>query len=487
MKRAACLLLALCACGKERPDPRLAEITTPVHATVRVIDAPIERTCTGSFVDQFVCLTLRAERRGCVYLEVGTAADTPERNKQPDPERCHQMTVTGNRATLVTLPARKATLFVDPAGERLVIDLVDSMHAAWLRKGQLVVSRKLWDGPTMRPSGLVRPDGTLNWFLIPPYLAVLDERLLAELTEAELDALLATTPDGKRALRQSLSEVLSSSRVVGDDWSLALSKLDEADRALLRKHLLESLASGDVGPLPWFLARPEEQTADFISALEQGLTSPAADTTPELLALLKLAPKRAEVIACGMLEKVWHINHAAGYDAYDPVPPDATALAVIITLESKCPWVMPLLEQRTCAWELRCDPDLDDHRETPLCTAAQSAQAIKRTLDADSMEWTDDDDAQLDSDWGRLLIPAAQVQGPLPASFKRSNERRQYALEYTFKGFEADDSCRQLSEEPQEWACRLPTSINVSTTESCRLVVDDTMKTLTVTPVPESP
>ena len=90
-------------------------------------------------------------------------------------------------------------------------------------------------------------------------------------------------------------------------------------------------------------------------------------------------------------------------------------------------------------------------------------------------------------DWGRLLIAAAQLQGPLPASFTRANERRQYALAYAFKGPQVDDTCRHLDEEPAEWACRLPTSISGSSTEWCRLVIDDTKKTLTLTPVPETP
>ena len=73
-------------------------------------------------------------------------------------------------------------------------------------------------------------------------------------------------------------------------------------------------------------------------------------------------------------------------------------------------------------------------------------------------------------------------QGPLPTALERANERHQYAVSYTFKGAEEDDVCRQLTEGPGDWACKLPLAISVSTNEGCKLVIDDAQKTMTLTP-----
>ena len=73
---AACVFFTLCACGKERPDPRLAELTTPVHVTVGHRRAG-GRTCAGSLTEQATCLFSRAERHGCVYVEGGSRRRHP--------------------------------------------------------------------------------------------------------------------------------------------------------------------------------------------------------------------------------------------------------------------------------------------------------------------------------------------------------------------------------------------------------------------------
>ena len=101
------LLCGLAACGKERPDPRLAEVTSPLHVTVRTVDAPISQTCTGTTFEQLKCVTTRAERVGCVYVELGPAADAPDKSKQPGRRRCGLMQLPGlndDRALLRNTP-----------------------------------------------------------------------------------------------------------------------------------------------------------------------------------------------------------------------------------------------------------------------------------------------------------------------------------------------------------------------------------------------
>jgi hypothetical protein len=477
--RLAVLACALGACGRERADPRLAEVTSPLHVTVRVVDAPVARTCTGTTLEQLGCFTSRAEREGCVYVELGASADAPEKSKQPDAHRCglmHLPGLSGDRALLRNTPGRKATLYVEPGGERVVVDLPESTHAIYVRGGHLQVNRKLWDEG--KPAAMLRPDGTLNWSLVPPYLAVLGERELTALSEEELDSLLAQTPGGKAALKESLVSLTSSADALGETWTMALSKLEPSDHVYLRQALLDGVSSGTDGALSWFLHRPEEQGPDFIDVLEEAVSSSSSDPATGLLALLNLAPARAEKLACDQLEQKWHEN--TGSDSYGFISPDTASLAVIASQRSKCPWVIPLLERNPCAWELRCDPDMDDKKETPLCTAAQSATTLQQTL-------APDDDLELNDEglptWGALMLAAALVQGPLPPAFKLANERRLYAPEYTFKGDEADDRCRELVEQPPDWACRLPVTITTSTNEGCRLVLDDKKKTMTLTPV----
>ncbi len=478
---AASLLLGLFGCGRERPDPRLAEATSPIHATVRVIDVAVEKNCAGATTtEQLSCLISRADRFGCIYLEVGAAADTPQKTRQPDGTRCDSMASTGARVLLRNSPGKKATLFVEPGGARVVVDLVEAVHTLYLREGQVVINRVLWNASSPPPGGLRRPDGTLEWSLIPPFLSVLDEVQLRSLSEAELDGLLAKTPGGKSALKQSLLQLTDSYDVGREAWGRAISRLEPSDQAELREAMIGSVSGGSQGALVWFIAHPEQQGPDFITALGEAVASGSLDLATSLPPMLMLDPKTAERVACEHLERKWHEN-TSSIDNYGFIPPEPAALAVIVAQRSKCPWVLPLLERTACNWALRCDPDVEDKKETPLCDAAQRAAALERTLHPQK-KMDDEEQHAVESDWGALLLSASLLQGPLPPSLEHANERRQYTLDYTFKGPEEDDPCRQLMEEPGDWACRLPQAVNVSTNEACKLVVDDAKKTMTLTP-----
>jgi hypothetical protein len=481
---AVALVLALCACGKERPDPRLAEVTSPVHVTVRVIDAPVERECVGTTFEQVSCLVSRAERQGCVYVEVGASADEPSRNKAPDARRCALLELPGllgGRTVLVNQPGRKATLFVEPGGERVLVELGESLHALYLRQARLQLVKRLWETPATRPATLFQPDGALNWSHIPPFLSVMPSGDVINLSERELDTLVTQTPGGRAALKQAVLSAVAVTDTLGPSWDLAFSKLDPRDRAEVREALVLDVATGNERALSWFLHRPGDQKADFIDALDHAVSSNSLDPSVGLLALLPFAPKRAELLACEVLEQSWHDN--TGTESYGFIPPDPVALAVIAAQRSKCPWVLPLLEQHPCDWELQCDPDIDDQKETPLCTPAQSAVAIERTLHPKPIT-LDEDEADPPS-WGPLLLAAVLVQGPLPPAFKAAHDRRLYALTYGSRGPEEDDPCRGAIETPPDWACRLPPAVTSSSWEGCRLVLDDATRTPTVTPLPE--
>ena len=91
---------------------------------------------------------------------------------------------------------------------------------------------------------------------------------------------------------------MESSDVVGDRVARALLKLDEVDRVQLKEHLFKRLASGDFGMLAWFLAHPEQQTPESLSALERGVMTVSGEDIAGMLALGRLAPERAERVAC---------------------------------------------------------------------------------------------------------------------------------------------------------------------------------------------
>ena len=493
MNRVALALLTLCACSKERPDPRIGELTSPVHITVRVIDAPLEKDCQGTMYEQLKCTFTRADRIGCTYVEIGDAAEKPELSKTPDSRRCN--TISGTMRTVLTqVIAKKATITLDASGRRAVIELPDAAHVIYLRKGELVVHRKLWDfGPSpssslslalggLGPIGPLATPGVIDWKRVPPFLSVMDNGLLLKVPEDELDALLAESPDGKAHLKSALISLASSADLEGEGWARAVSKLDDADRKEIRDELVSAVTNGSGGALDWFETHPEEQKADYINALAEAAESETFELSDVLPQLLKLDPKRAETIACEHLQQRWHEYGNAPYE-YDYYPPNSAALAVLVKQKTQCPWVVPLLMRTPCGDELRCDPDLDDDVPTPLCTDAQAAKAIRRALDP-NFELSDEEASELDSDWGKLLVASARQQGPLPSELLRADERRLYKQLYTFKGHEEDDACRNVSPGVVDWACKLPLSINTANYESCTIVLDDAKKTMTLTAPP---
>lgn len=484
MRRVAGLLLALCACGKERPDPRIGELTSPIHLTVRVVDAPAEKDCQGTLTEQLACAFTRAPRLGCTYVEVGAGAESPLLSKSPELNRCHMLD-SPTRRVLAHAPGKKATITLEPSGRRAVVELGDSAHAVYLRAGELVVHQKLWDLGSPSLPGVLGPQptpGKVDWAQVPPFLSVMDEQLLLKVPEEELDALIAESPTGKADLKTALFSLVDTAELTGDGWARAVSRLDERDRKELRDQLVSAVAGGAPGALDWFAAHPEEQKADYLDALVEAADSETFDLSDVLPHLLELDAPRAEAISCEHLQRRWHEYSGGAYE-YDYYPPNSTALAVLVTRKAKCPWVIPMLLRTPCGDELRCDPDLDDGKPTPLCTAAQAEKAVRRALDP-HVELTEDEEEQLDSDWGALLVAAARLQGPLPPDFLRAEERRLYKQLYTFKGHEEDDLCHQLSTAPEDWACRLPAPITTASYEGCTMVLDDAKKTMTLTAPP---
>ena len=73
------LLLLLTACAQERTHPRIADVTAPLHVSVRVVDVEVEKQCSTipAFTDKVSCWFSKSARDGCTYVSIGESADLP--------------------------------------------------------------------------------------------------------------------------------------------------------------------------------------------------------------------------------------------------------------------------------------------------------------------------------------------------------------------------------------------------------------------------
>ena len=472
------LLLVLAACSRERTDARIAEVLTPLHVTVRVIDTPLPKNCTGTLREQVSCLLTRAERQGCVYVEVGPGAETPLRSRPSEVDRCSTVGSSYRRA-LTAQPLHKATLFVEPGGERAVVDLVQGLHVIYSDKGELTGVIPLFTGGTP-PPGFIRPEGSVDWSQVPPLLSALSDQQLEAFTVADFDALLAKTPRAQDALTEVLVERASNA---GAGWDLAFSRLDQSHRESARDAMLREVERGSDAALQWFMKHEEQRVPELVPAILSSIDGDRYVISTALPQLFVLDPASAEKAACEQLEFHWHDALQNPIDYESSPKPDGVLLAVLMARHAKCPWVMPVLLRDPCSWQLNCDPDIEDQNETPLCTAEQAQKPLQRALHPEEEE---DESAEADeaiSDYGALLMTSARQQGPLPASFALAQERRRYPATYTFEGAEEDDPCRELTVHVGTLACQLPQAITTTRTGGCKVVIDDVKKTITLSPI----
>ncbi|MFZ5446725.1 MAG: hypothetical protein ACOZQL_42450 [Myxococcota bacterium] len=493
MRRAAAALVLLVATGCERArlDPRLAEVTTPLHVTVRVIDRAVVKDCSGaSGLDWVACRLSRAEREGCVYVETGAAADQPQAAVPEPPVEentssgGHPQVLVGNFSRCFTIeregvrllthtPLRRAKLHVEAGGQRTLVDLGESGHVLYFREGRVFAVEQLWTTEAARtfPFG-----ATPDWTKVPSALGVL-HLVNFSVSDAELDAMLAETRDGAQVLEESLLRGLSTAAWSVEDLDRMLRRLPDAGRKHVREALLERVRLNDSPPaLEWFESHPDEQRADFVEAVSEAAALDAVD--PALMRLLaRFAPDRVAELACHGVERAW-LDGSEGFVDFSMA---RVSFAVLARQRLACPWVLPVLTLAQCNPALRCDPDLDDELPGPLCSEKDQRLAVERALSLD--EPTDDDDGLFEEEgWGPLLLAAARAQGPLPADFALREARYTYTRHYTVPEANAElDPCRTLTEDAALWACRLPANITRSRRDDCALVVDDARKTLTLT------
>jgi hypothetical protein len=501
-RRLALLPLLLAACAQERTHPRLAELTSPVHITVRNVDAPEEKDCSkaASWSDRLSCWTASASRRGCTYASVGEAADLPIAFTGPaQASHCQSQVLRPGVALLTRGPRKNARLFVDGSNSRVVVSFDDEGWVLFLDKGRLVTEEQLWDDSLVPvrtsatpPPGKTRPllpDGSPDWSRVPTLLSHLDA-VRFDLTDAQLDALMRSDPDPQTHLRDAL---VRGGRLMLDveAFDRALARLDEPRKKGVVDSLREGVVDGNSLAMDWFRKHPRYER-EYEEALLEALRNGALFEPETLEEVARRAPAGLAAATCGLLEEQWHegATDAEGL-TFERV---SVPLALTARLKLKCPWVVPLLESAMCDGTLRCVPPPGDddplpagdlaEQQRPLCSDADQAAALARAFRSPTDEELEDDRLPIDAldDWGPLLLAAARVQGPLPAKVVARNERRSWKWKFVPPPGEedgADNTCLDL--DLARWVCLLPDGIAISTQAGCRLDLDARARTITFT------
>lgn len=471
----ALVVLVLTGCPRlERPHPRLAEATSPMHVTVRTLDLP-DADCDTSVMSRVGCW-VRPKRTGVTYVEVGASADEPLKTKGRR-EDLEVLELRSNTHVMLRAPQKRATIEFDPewtsdgGPNRVAVSAGEDGVVLFVKDNVLTHAESGWDETSHAPR---LPDGGLNWAALPRPPRELPSVDLDTMTADEIAA-FAKEPDGLEALVEglrldiSLDLELAHPENVERVWALA----DETQRAHLREEVLSAARQG-LGRYLAFVAHHRElQDAELEAAMFEGLETPmlGLGTTLPSMALTHL-PKLAGEVACRVIEAATLGADLEGGSLEDTSP---QALALVARLKVSCPWVRPLLERARCRPELSCAPE-ESTAIFGLCSELQRKDAVETALSA-QLAGNYEESAHV---WAPALLEAARTQGPLPAEFGRRWERRTYHRKVSMD--ESGEPCVD-DERLARWLCELPLDVTRSTLGECRLEVDDQKATVTVTPV----
>lgn len=492
-------VLFLAACAQERTHPRIADVTTPLHISVRVVDVEVEKQCSAipAFTDKVSCWFSKSARDGCTYVSIGESADLPIAFTGPATiAHCDFQRMRSNAAILTREPRKAARIFFDSANTRVVIHLGDEGWLLFLKDGRLLTQEQVWNAGVVATARPLLGDDTPDWSRVPTLLSHLDS-VSFDLSSKEFDVLMRTDPKPEEHLRDAL---IRGGRLLIDveAFDKALARLTPANQDAVVDALALQVQDGDSLARDWFRAHPKYKDK-YATALLDGIIASSVNDPGGIEELLKLDPKGLDKAACDVLESHWHQNMTdAYYDGGGAGETLLSALAVIATKKVKCPWVVPILESVKCDVELRCQPaetdesdveinPLDDQRR-PLCTDAQITRALKRNVVTTKDEAEGEDVPQY-HDWGPLLLAAAKVQGPLPEDLVSRNARRLYEWKYpqrkklTKEQLEEEgepyDACSTAELSVDRWVCELPNGITRARNYGCKLEIDDAKKTIT--------
>lgn len=114
-------LSVLGGCGGARRDPIVAQLAgPPLRAVLRSHEYTRKLACAETGLSRLSCL-FKSERRSCLYLELGAAADGAFPAVRPGADRCEDFPASTRRAWLLERPGpwSDVALAVDSDGSRL--------------------------------------------------------------------------------------------------------------------------------------------------------------------------------------------------------------------------------------------------------------------------------------------------------------------------------------------------------------------------------
>ena len=471
-------LLVVASCKREaRPWPRIAEVTSPVHVAVRSADYPVPKVCDQpALTDRLPCYFKPAERAGFTFVEVGAAADAPL--PATDTLEAGRAAILSRAGTTLVTPfaSSRVRLEFDRSGRRLLVESGETGLMLFFEGQRLVTSQRLWSSAD---AAWLTPSGGFDWSRAP--LAKVAPPDLQTMTLDEVTAYRARSPEHEQAFLDTLLWGLSNGTLVNRFDSFT-TLLDEGEREEAIQALLSGAENGEHAAIEWFVSAPGRRTPEFEEALLALVRDNVYDDPALLDALLKMAPKGAAELSCRRLEQEWFMA-----DEY--VPPSDTIMvpvAVLAHQQAKCPWVTQWLERDLCDPDFFCPPDELQEEEDDvggealprvekalgaLCTRQQRLEALAR------LRTSEDEFTRWDGTFGALLLLAQEPNGALAPPLSTRLARYGYEVRYAST---EDDACRGL--QIREWACRAPAWVLTSERDGCKLAIDDTKRTLTVTP-----
>lgn len=494
-----CLVLVLLqACSKQKPDPTLVQVTTPIAASVRTHarPAPCQQR---ELLERAKCWVTPA-RAGCTYLELGSApapSSAPETRSENEAAqvvgrdlRC-SLPSTGARVGLSSNVERNVELKVDELGQRLAVRLPNGWSVFYVDDGQVLA----------RSGAKLVPGAPFDWRDIDPVDHLLPEMIAAS-TGAQHERLVARMIE--RGGEPGMVTYLATDPDQRPEWDERFAHLSPPGQAEVQRRLVSQL-DGGAGPWEFLIARPSLQPVDFAERVaSQALTLTGESEGEQLWVWGELArthhPRAAE-LACEALHRAFLEQTLTPYDGSgsgndDRLQWNEGALALIALTRAPCPWVTTLFEQSECSSPIGCSVNGDSPwgeqtQGEVLCTASDADAGLQQwlaTLELDA--GTDDptaDDAEVDDGgvreepWDNHTRMSAIFYGALMAQPTRPVLTRRLRAGFplvTPKGStevtDFDAPCTEMLESRGlSNLCSLPASVTSFELRGCQVDIDD--------------
>lgn len=474
------------ACSRRTKDPLLAEVTTPLHVSVRVHELNSEGSCrdvTG--FDRFACW-FGSRRPACLYVELGDSPVTEVGD-------CALSSV-GDRVLVDKVNERNVELKVDATGERVAVRSGGRWSIFYLEQGWAL--QKL--------SVPVSPGATFDWATIEPVEQHLSD--LYALSEGDRHQRIARRMTALSGANAMIDFLVVSQAGSYADWKKEFDSLSAEGQQTVRTRLNAKLSlDGGVNEAPWvFLAdHPElqsegfgDQVVAFTSDLERRFEEDN-DVDWAIEELYREHHPQAGRLACRTLEREFLSQNFTESPEYEFTGASsiqsATSLATIALTRTPCPWVRQWFDSHTCSVPLNCtvasdggvvEPDDSAETQQVLCSAKESALALSKWQGLIARPQPDPDTLTIDlpdetPELGALYLAALTVQGEPPNLVRRA--RSFYPL-VTPKGLRDlgafDEPCQRIVNNGSfgNELCTLPLELTHFVVFSCEVTVDDARK-----------